>query len=218
MLINFFRQLLSWIYFEYCYLCKKPSYNGAVCTECHNKLTQNTIAPVKIINNTPVYASGFYNEDTRKLIKALKYYNKKQLSLSIAVFMNELWQQTPHSKEHFCIIPMPLHKKRKKQRGYDHVLLMAKEFARLNNYEVDNKLITRVKDTKPQYELTKEERKENLTGAFKFNEHLYKGQNLLLMDDILTSGASMEELIKTIKIFEVDDICAIVGAESVLKK
>ncbi len=218
MLINFFRQLLSWIYFEYCYLCKKPSYKGPVCEECHNQLIQNKIVPVKIIDNIPIYASGFYNEQTRKLIKALKYYNKKQLSISIAAFMNDLWKQTPYSKDHFCIIPMPLHKKRKKQRGYDHVLLMAKEFARLNGYEVNNTLITRVKDTKPQYELTKEERKTNLNGAFKFNKHLYKGQKLLLMDDILTTGASMEELIKTIKNFDVDNICAIVGAESVLKK
>ncbi len=217
MLINFFRKLLNWIYFEYCYLCKKPSYKGSLCEECQDQLVRNKITPVKIIDSTPVYAAGFYNEQTSKLIKAFKFYNQTQLYKPIAIFMNELWQQTPYSKEHFCIIPMPLHKKKKKQRGYDQVLLIANEFAELNGYDVDSKLVTKVKNTKPQYELNKTERKINVSRAFKFNKNFYKGQKLLLMDDILTTGASMEELIRTIKNFDVNDICAIVGAEAVLK-
>jgi len=110
----------------------------------------------------------------------------------------------------FEIIPMPSHQKRLKQRKYNHINLIAAEFSKLTGYSVNTELISRIKDTKPQYKLNRIQRLENLKGAFSINKEKYTGKNLLLLDDICTTGVTLQEMIKILNKLEINKLCGLV--------
>ena len=84
--------------------------------------------------------------------------------------------------------------------------LVAKEFCYLTGYEYNCDLIKRIKDTKPQYKLTKKERAENLHGAFEVDKSKNLNKKVLIVDDICTTGSTFEEMINEFKRNEICDI------------
>ena len=106
----------------------------------------------------------------------------------------------------FEIVAVPLHPKRIKARKYNHMELVCEEFAKFSGYECNFDLIKRVKDTKPQYKLSRNQRLENLLGAFEVNKEIHFGKTLLILDDICTTGATFEEMIKELKNVGITDI------------
>ena len=74
--------------------------------------------------------------------------------------------------------------------------LVCEEFSKLSGFECNFELIKRIKDTKPQYKLSRIQRLENLSKAFETDNSKYKGKTLLIMDDICTTGSTYEEMIK----------------------
>ena len=99
----------------------------------------------------------------------------------------------------FILIPVPLHKNRMKKRKYNHMDLVCEEFSKISGFEFNPNFIARIKDTKPQYKLSRVQRLDNLSNAFELKEFLPKEKHLLLMDDICTTGATFEEIIKVLK-------------------
>lgn len=87
---------------------------------------------------------------------------------------------------------MPIHAKKKKKRGYDQAELIAKEVSKLIGVPFD-KVVERIKETKPQYDLCREERIENLKDAFKVCGGDVNLKRILLLDDICTTGTTMKE-------------------------
>lgn len=200
---NFIKQLLDWIYRKKCYICGKETSTGSACNSCVAKVELNPLAPLDNVHLLEVYSASLYTCSMRELIRGLKYHNKKDLAKPIAQIMYEYWKSLKISKKKFEIVPMPLHPKREKERGYNQVLLIAEEFSKLTGYPINTKIAKRVRYTEPQYKLSKAERKKNLKDAFEVNAKAYTGKNLLILDDITTTGATVEELKKT---FEYEDI------------
>ena len=122
-----------------------------------------------------------------------------------AKFMYEYWNSLEISGD-FQVVPVPLHKNRIKKRKYNHMELVAEEFCKLSGYSLNTELITRVKDTKPQYKLSRKERLENLSEAFEVDKSKDLGKSILILDDICTTGATFEEMIKTLKSEGLKDI------------
>ena len=135
----------------------------------------------------------------QKLIRGLKYHNKKDLAAYQAKLMSEYWNTIEKKEMTYSIVPVPLFKTREKKRKYNHMQLVAHEFSKLFSYQVKNNLIYRTKNTKPQYKLTIKERQENLHNAFSAKKENYNGENILLIDDILTTGSTLTEIIKELK-------------------
>ena len=106
----------------------------------------------------------------------------------------------------FEIVAVPLHAKRIKQRKYNHMELVCEQFSKLSGYECNFDLIKRIKDTKPQYKLSREQRLENLSNAFEVNKDAYKGKTVLVLDDICTTGSTFEEMIKALNSEEISSI------------
>ena len=79
-------------------------------------------------------------------------------------------------------------------------------FSKLSGFGCNFDLIKRVKDTKPQYKLSRNQRLENLSGAFEVNKEIYSSKTLLILDDICTTGATFEEMIKELKNVGITDI------------
>ncbi len=193
---KFFENLLDWIYKKKCYFCGSSKECVTMCNSCFDKLDFLPAETNRIYNNIPIYCAGIYDKNLQKMIRGLKYHNRKDLAYYQAKFMYQYWQRL-NIEEYFQIIPVPIFPRRKKQRKYNHMELVAKEFAALSGYEINTNLITRIKDTKPQYKLNKTQRMSNLDKAFKVNRNYgQENKKLLIIDDICTTGSTFEEMIR----------------------
>ncbi len=195
---NFLLSLLDWIYKKKCYFCKNSKDNSRMCDKCYQTLEFQPLKINRIIDGKKVYCAGIYNKNLQKLIRGLKYHRQKELAYFQAKFMYEYWTKITNDKN-FQVIPVPIFEKRKRKRKYNHMELTAIEFCRLGGYVYNPELITRIKDTKPQYKLTKTQRMENLSNAFQVDINKLKQGNLLIIDDICTTGSTFEEMIKELK-------------------
>ena len=162
------------------------------------KLTFSGAKPCRIIDSVNVYSCGIYEKTLQKLIRGLKYHKQKELAFYLAEFMNDYWQKINDTRD-FQVVPTPLHKNRIKKRKYNHMELTAEEFCKMTGYSLNTELIKRIKDTKPQYTLTRKERLINLSQAFEVDISKDLSKPVLILDDICTTGATFEEMIKTLQ-------------------
>ena len=159
----------------------------------------------RIIEGKKVYCAGVYAKILQKLIRGLKYHNKKDLAYFLAEFMFGYWQNITDDAN-FQVVPVPIYYKRKKKRKYNHMEVVGIDFCKLGGYNYNPDLIERVKDTRPQYKLSKSQRAENLAGAFKVNPEKLMNGRILIIDDICTTGATFEEMIQEFKKNGITDI------------
>lgn len=203
--------LLDWIYKKRCYFCKSSKESVKMCSKCYDKLVHSNLNPNRIINNVNVFCAGAYNNELQKLIRGLKYHNQKDLAYYQAKFMFEYWKKLNYSDD-FQVIPVPLHKNRQKKRKYNHMELVAKEFCFLAGYETNFDVIKRIKDTKPQYNLNKSQRANNLSNAFSIDKTKLQNNRILIIDDICTTGSTYEEIIREFNKNGVYDIICLATA------
>ena len=97
------------------------------------------------------------------------------------------------------ILPVPIHPKRRRQRGYNQAEVLARALSSLSGLPADTKSLARVRNTVPQKQLTAAERASNLKGAFRVSGKNLKGMSVLLVDDIYTTGATADAAAKTLK-------------------
>jgi len=212
-MINGIKQLLDWIYQKKCYFCGKNS-SEIICAICFEKIEINHPQAFRIIQGTKIYSASFYEKEFQKLIRGLKYHRQKDLAKPFAKILYLFWQKLECQDENIEIVPVPLFYKREKQRGYNQMLLVANEFSRLTGYNVNNRIAKRVKDTKPQYKLSRIERIENMKDAFSIDISKYSGKRLLIIDDLCTTGATIGELAKVLKEKGISDFIGLTGSSS----
>ena len=192
--------LLDLIYRKKCYFCGKSKYSIKMCPSCYEKLEFSDRIANRIVNGVDVYCAGIYTKELQKLIRGLKYHKQRDLAYFQAKFMYEYFANLDNLKnKDFELIPVPLHQNRMKKRKYNHMELVCEEFSKLSGFECNFELIKRIKDTKPQYRLSRVQRLKNLSGAFEVNKDKISGKPLLIMDDICTTGSTFEEMIKALK-------------------
>ena len=98
------------------------------------------------------------------------------------------------------IIPVPLHPKRLRWRGFNQSVLLARQVSREYAIPLDPFVVYRNKETPPQTQLTEDERRKNVRGAFSLNDQKsVKGKRILLIDDVYTSGATVNECSRALK-------------------
>jgi len=101
------------------------------------------------------------------------------------------------------LIPIPLSKKRLRERGFNQVELVAKEIKKIDSedyLELDTKILLKTRETGSQTRKNKKEREKNIRGSFAVsNPEKIKGRNIILLDDVLTTGSTMEEAEKTLR-------------------
>ena len=187
--------LLDWIYKRRCYCCSSSKESLPLCSKCYNELDFNPPMVDRIISGVNVYIAGSYDKNMQKIIRGIKYHNKKELAYYQAKFMYEYFKMLDINTQ-FQVIPVPLHKDRQRKRHYNHMELVAKEFCEMTSFIPNFELIKRIKNTKPQYKLSKAERIKNLENAFEINSSKLLNNPILLIDDICTSGTTFESIIK----------------------
>ena len=103
-------------------------------------------------------------------------------------------------KNYDIIIPVPIHKKRYKERGYNQSELLASEIARTLNISIEKHVLTKNVNNTPQSKLSKIERKNNANGVYKIiNAQKIKNKKIIIIDDIYTTGSTANECSKVLK-------------------
>lgn len=202
---NFLSGLLDWIYKKKCYFCSCSKECVKMCSGCYEEMEYLPLGINREVLGTNVYCAGEYEKNLQKLIRGLKYHKQKDLAYFQAKFMYDYWKQVTGNND-FQVVPVPLFKTRQKKRKYNHMVLVAQEFCKLGGYKLNTDLVKRVKDTKPQYKLTKSQRMENLANAFKINKNALLSGSILLIDDICTTGSTFENIILELKKNDINGI------------
>jgi len=143
-----------------------------------------------------VYTYGSYEGTLRKLIHLFKYEGVRPLARA---FGESLALALPRDQGFDAIVPMPLHWWKRWRRGYNQSDLLAREISRRWNVPVRG-LVTRKKATAPQAGLTNSQRRLNVSGAFRVKNGIrLKGLRILLVDDVLTTGATASACARALK-------------------
>lgn len=177
-----------------CPICLKRNFDFKTCQACRSKTNLSGL----------FWAVSYQNPLIKKIIHQFKYQPfTKELSHSLAYLIIShllLIEAKKNWLEEFILIPLPLHKKRKRWRGFDQAEEIAKEITKYFKIPIFNNILIRKKETSPQVDLDEKERKENIKGAFFCQKpELVKGRKIFLVDDVYTTGATMEEAARILK-------------------
>lgn len=176
---------MPWHCAPQCPQCAQVS-NGLICGAC--------------LNTTPnfdtTHALFTYDYPLDRLLQHYKYRE----SLHLAKLFAQLWlnKYSATTTAINLIVPMPMHSMRLKQRGFNQALEIARIISKATTIKLDYSVCQRIKLTPPQASLPLKQRMKNIRGVFKCDRNL-QGLNIALVDDVMTSGASLNELAKTLK-------------------
>ena len=197
-------KILDYLFPNYsCFVCGREinvSDVKNICNDCAGKLRCNEGVKTGV-NYNAGFAPFLYGFEKgcgiARLIMDLKYGANSMAALPLATYMNK---SLPPNIKYDFMVPVPLSKRRMRQRGYNQAELLAKEISTMNEVEIRIDLIERIRATKPQKNMTHEQRRQNQKDAYKVTDtKAIKGKTILIVDDVMTSGATVEEIAKMLK-------------------
>lgn len=187
-----------------CPICNRPA-DLILCRDCDRQIAAHQspefLQKDQPINpHIPLYSWGIYDGALKRAIAACKYENHPEIMQAIAIKIADQWQRSPmpnNTKKNLAIVPIPLHANKLKSRGFNQAEVAARQFCDRTGLRCYPQLLQRIKDTKAQM-LTQSvtERQENLSQAFTA-QVTPKQHQVILFDDIYTSGATIREAIAT---------------------
>jgi len=182
----------------YCHKCGKPlefeatfeDVQAPVCLDCRNK---------KLFFNF-ARSIGRYDGVLKECVHFLKYRSKKVLLKPISCLISKNLENTFLWEEFSFITPVPLHKKRYREREFNQAELIADLIGKQFRISVLPQALERTVYTSPQIKLNKEERLRNVKGVFKAGEHPWiRNSRILLVDDVYTTGSTLNECARVLK-------------------
>ena len=167
--------------------------SGEELVECDivSKDTRNDLKKLKKLKKlNNIYYVWDYNKEFKKLIFAYKYNHKKIMAKLIAELVKEEFCYVLKREKIDVVVSVPVSRKRKNERGYNQVDEI------LNFLKVNYVQLERIKNTKKMAGiLNEEDRNKNIKGAFKISGNIdFKNKNILILDDIITTGATLREI------------------------
>lgn len=160
-------------------------------------------------------AALVYEGASRDLIHAFKYRNKTHLRRPLALLTIEKLSEFVRLQAPNMIIPVPLHRKRLRSRGFNQAVLLGELFSSHWNIPLDRQNLRRIRWTEPQVNLSAGDRRANVKGAFSIqNPDLVSGRKVLLVDDVLTTGSTVEECALMLKTVGAVDVTVITVARA----
>ncbi len=171
-----------------CPRCGSPQASGIVCPGCWQRPTEidGIRSPFR------------FDEVIRKAIHELKYRNLRAISTRLAELLADYLNENPLPGE--ALVGVPLHPRRLRERGYNQSGLLARELGKCTGLPVIEDCLVRVKQAQPQVRAADvEERRKNVADAFVCCDERVKGKGIILIDDVCTSGATLESCAAALK-------------------
>ena len=208
------------IFKQHCLLCASSDANNqAICVACladlpwspqtscpQCGLASNGMVCGSCLNSQPYFdatkAVFLYAYPVDAMMLRYKYGNMLNLGDTFGEFLAEKIVLENHFKNIDLIIPMPMHPQRLKERGFNQALEIAKVLTKNCKEKLDYNRVERQTLTPPQASLALKERVKNIKGAFKVNANKLdklQGKRIAIIDDVMKTGASLNELAKTLK-------------------
>lgn len=178
--------------------------SGFACSKCNKRIPKSIKLgnKSKCCNKLTLIALGYYEGVLRDIIFSLKYKKLTSARSSLNYIIKKyLDVKTKRSLKEFAIVPIPLHSSKKRTRGFNQAMLISEILSEITGSKVLLNNLIRIKDTKPQVKMRDhKERLANLQNAFiAVDKESIKDKNILLVDDVFTSGSTMIEAAKTLK-------------------
>ncbi len=171
---------------------------GHCCPHCATPLSTNHACghclshPPEQTNTVSIFS---YHNPIDRLITDFKYNDKLYLT---DIFANAILEKVKHRVLPDLLIPIPLHHRRLKQRGYNQSLELAKSLSKKLDIPIGNNILLRSRDTAPQASLPYEQRKRNMRRAFKLQQTSLP-QHVAIIDDVLTTGHTANAAAKILR-------------------
>jgi len=199
-----------------CGIClTKVRFNRTLfCAKCRARLPANK----KICHPDFPYilgaATDYENEAVKNLIHGLKFRFIRRAAEPLAEFLIQYIEELSLPINTLTLIPMPLGKKRERERGFNQSRLIAELVAKHFSMPLVENALLRERNTDPQSELSFEERSINIKDCFSIkNAEFIRGKNILLLDDVITSGATFLEASLALKAAGARKIIALAAAK-----
>lgn len=202
-----FQRLLDLIYPRTCAACKKPldEVRTPICINCIIDLPviiNDTVQQRKIIQkfdgkvnikDARSYLLFEKGNVAQKLIHALKYQNKKELGIWLGKKYGEVSVKSEEWDGIDLLIPIPMHKKKLNQRGYNQATLICEGITESCKIPIIENALIKVENTTSQTKKDRYERYRNTANIFRINDEIdLKGKRICLIDDVLTTGSTLE--------------------------
>lgn len=171
-----------------------------LCSSCemdlplfnNEQVVENILGGRVLIKSAAIFLKFYAGGLTQKLLHQVKYKNNRQLGEYLGMEMMMTNDNAIRFGDIDLIIPVPLHEDKLKQRGYNQSELIAAGIARVLNKPVATDLVHRVAKSETQTRKSRDERWANVSGIFECEDKALSGKNVLLVDDVITTGATME--------------------------
>jgi len=187
----------------HCLKCKKQNTENSLCPECASDYHIDKI----------LIAGDYENKILAKLIKGLKYKFVIDYAEILGNFLsNYLVEKSELNFSNVAIMPVPLHKKRLRWRGFNQSEKIAQIISKNLNLNLDNQNLIRIKHKKAQAKLNEEQRRKNIKNCFEFAGDNLKSKNIILVDDVTTTGSTLDECARILKENGAENIWGLVVA------
>jgi len=198
-------ELLQCVGGDYCRRCGRDASRYATiaggCANCHDRQ----------IYFDGIARGGVYDGSLRDMILAFKFHDHTELDSHLCMLTDSAFQGSGFDDRIDMFVPVPLHWLRHLARGYNQSLIICKGL-RNSGMPVNTDLV-RIRNTHRQWNLSATMRKRNVAGAFAVRRgHNFSAKNICLVDDITTSGATLNECAKTLKDAGAAKVFALVAA------
>ena len=207
--------ILEMVFPTRCAGCQKISGDGAlVCQGCRSKILINqtlfcSVCRARLPDNKKIChkdgryllgAATSYDGTIKNLIWDFKYNNRRKAADFLAELVLEYLNRVGKTEKDFILVPIPLHRKKERKRGYNQSKIIAEKLGAVLELAVSDALI-KLKDTPPQMTIGgMAERKQNIAGSFAVNQpEKISGRNIILVDDVTTSGSTLNEAAMILK-------------------
>lgn len=241
--MSFLYDVLNFIIPAHCGVCGKPLKEGekAVCDECFNSIAvivppfcERCGKPGELVCNdcilhphkfTRARALGRYTDVLKELVLLFKGRRKLSIGMRLGKLLGSVIQNDEIMNKADGIIPVPLYSVAKRMRGYNQSEILCQEIAQVSCIPAITNVLFQIKYTKPQKSISisdfsqdeyRAKRAENVKGAFKVkNIEAVKGKKLILVDDVCTTGATLDECATELLEAGVNEVYAAVVARAV---
>ena len=176
-------------------------YDTLVCPTCGARFAENK----KICHKDAPFrlaAAARYDEPiVKKLVHLLKYKSLRAAAAPLGHILNAYLERLPVNFSNYVLVPIPLHKERERLRGFNQAELIAERVAARFKIPIVANAIARIKNNPPQAEMKDAvSRAENMKNCFEIKSpEPVRGKNVLIIDDVFTTGATIGEAVKTLK-------------------